>query len=92
MSSPVPGKPCGASASKATPEYFTVFGVQPILGRTFLPDDGVKGRDNVAVLNYKLWASQFNQDPGVIGRKIVVNGNPYTVIGVMPRLLHAGTQ
>ena len=68
-----------------TPEYFTVYGVQPLLGRTIQPDDAVKGRDNVTVLNYKLWASQFNQDPGVIGRKIVVNGNPYTVVGVMPR-------
>ena len=67
-----------------TTDYFNVFGVQPILGRTFVPEDGVDGRNNVTVLNHKLWVSQFNSDPGVIGRKVILDNTSYTIIGVMP--------
>lgn len=63
---------------------FDVLQVQPLLGRTFRPEDGVKGHDNVAVLTYSLWQSAFHGDPGVIGRMIRTDDNPREIIGVLP--------
>ncbi|MDB6093467.1 MAG: hypothetical protein JWM32_1029 [Verrucomicrobia bacterium] len=68
-----------------TAEYFAVMGVQPILGRTFDENDASAGRNDLAVLNYKSWVSLFNSDPAVIGRKIRLNNQLFTVIGVMPQ-------
>jgi len=64
--------------------FFSTLGVRPILGRPFLPDENVTGKDAVAILSYGLWRKQFHSDPGVIGRKIGLNGAPNIVIGVMP--------
>ena len=69
---------------RVTPEYFRVFGVRPQLGRTFTDDEDVPGRDNVIILSHRGWTSRFNQDAGIIGRVLQVNGAPRTVIGVMP--------
>jgi predicted permease len=71
-------------ATKTTDNFFTVFGVAPILGRTFLPGEDQPGKDNVAVLSYDVWKADFNGDAGVIGRAVRLDGNPYTIIGVMP--------
>ena len=63
--------------------YFPVLGVGPALGRVFAPeDDKTKGGHPVAVLEPSLWISRFAADPGVIGKKLSVNGYPITVIGV----------
>ena len=59
--------------------YFTVLGVAPVLGRTFTADDG-----HVAVLGNRLWRERFNADSNVLGRKILLNAQPFTIIGVMP--------
>jgi putative ABC transport system permease protein len=64
--------------------FFKVFRVTPVLGRTFVDGEDQPGRDNVAVLSHKLWASNFGADPGVVGRTIILNGKPNTIIGVMP--------
>ncbi len=61
-------------------DFWTVMGVHPILGRTFLP-----GEPNVVILGYQLFERQFNSDPKIIGQSISLNGDPVTVIGVMPR-------
>jgi predicted permease len=64
--------------------YFSVTGVQPILGRGILPsEDEVRGRDAVVVLGYGLWR-RLGADPEVVGRSIVLSGAPYTVVGVAP--------
>ncbi|MCI0489041.1 MAG: ABC transporter permease, partial [Blastocatellia bacterium] len=69
-----------------TGNYFDVLGVKPVLGRTFLPEeDRVPGQSPVVVLSYDLWRERFGADPGMIGRDIVLNGYPYSVIGVAPR-------
>jgi predicted permease len=66
-------------------EYFSVLGVQPILGRAFSADDDkVPGGAPYAVLNYNFWKSRFSLDPGVIGKALVVDEIPVTVIGVAP--------
>jgi putative ABC transport system permease protein len=64
--------------------YFDLLGAQAILGRTFVAGDDQPGRDRVVVLSHALWASQFGSDTALIGRPIHLDGEPYTVIGVMP--------
>jgi predicted permease len=76
--------PVQLSALKATPSLFSLLGVRPMLGRTFPPGEVVGGPDRVVVLGYSLWERQFGADRGIVGRSIVLNGEGYTVIGVMP--------
>ncbi|MGE5813599.1 MAG: ADOP family duplicated permease [Acidobacteriota bacterium] len=70
-------------ASGVSTEFFDTLGVQPIHGRAFLPEEDEPGRDHVVVLGYKLWQVRFGADPAIVGRKIVLDGSPYTVVGVM---------
>jgi putative ABC transport system permease protein len=65
--------------------YFNVLGVHPALGRDFAEEDGSAGGQRVAIISYGLWARRFAGDPAQIGQKILLNGDPYTLIGVMPR-------
>jgi putative ABC transport system permease protein len=64
---------------------FQVMGVQPLLGRTSLPDDARPDASPVVVLGYRFWQRQFGGDPGVIGRQLRLNDKIRTVIGVMPK-------
>src|SRR5688572_2417617 len=64
--------------------YFEVFGTTAAIGRTFARDEDQPGREKVAVLSHRLWLNQFGADPSVVGRDILLNGTPYTVIGVLP--------
>jgi putative ABC transport system permease protein len=66
--------------------YFDVLGVQPSVGRFFLPDEDKKpGGNNVVVLSYGLWSNKFGSDESLVGKTIILNATPYTVIGVAPR-------
>src|SRR4029079_6308011 len=67
-----------------TPNGFPFLGVQPLLGRVFGDADAASGAPPVAVMNYRAWVRLFNADPSVIGRTLVLDGQPRTVIGVMP--------
>jgi len=67
------------------PGFFSVFGVPPLLGRTFTSDEDQPGRDGVIVLGYSLWQQRFGADPSVIGRALILDGQSRIVIGVMPR-------
>jgi predicted permease len=65
--------------------FFQLLGVEPVIGRTFRPeDDLVPGRDAVVVLGHDLWTKRFGADPGVLGRTVRLNSLPFTVIGVVP--------
>jgi hypothetical protein len=64
--------------------FFGVFGVKPLLGRTYLPGEDQPGRNNVLVLSYEVWRQQFHGDRDVIGKTANLDGTPYVVIGVMP--------
>jgi putative ABC transport system permease protein len=64
--------------------YFDVFGARASLGRTFVADDEQAGREQVVVLSNKIWQSVFGADPAVVGRSMLLDGQSYTVIGVMP--------
>jgi len=67
-----------------TGDFFPLFGVRPVLGRTLLPEDSTPGNDHVVVLGYGVWKRSFGSSPGLLGHNIVLNGESYTVVGVMP--------
>ena len=78
------GEPEQLEGQLVTANVFKLLGVQPTLGRTFASDEDQKGREHVAVLSDGLWARRFNRDPRVINRNITLNGESFTVVGVMP--------
>ena len=78
------GHPERIYGASVTPDFFRVFGLQPIAGRGFLAEDATEGRSNVIVLSQQLWSRDFGSDLSVIGRTVHLSGAPMTVIGVMP--------
>jgi putative ABC transport system permease protein len=78
------GEPEELVVQAVTADFFPTLGVAPLLGRTFAPDEGPRGRDGFAVLSYELWQRRFGGDANVVGRPIQLSGEPATVIGVMP--------
>ena len=68
----------------ASAEYFQVLGVHPEVGREFLPEEDRGEGQRVAILSHELWLRRFGSDPAVLGRKILLSGDAYTVIGLMP--------
>ncbi|MCB1633061.1 MAG: ABC transporter permease [Xanthomonadales bacterium] len=78
------GAPQRVEAVKATASLFTTLGASAALGRVFGPDEEVVGQDRVIVLSDGLWRSQFAAAPDIIGRDIRLNGENWTVLGVMP--------
>ena len=66
------------------PEFFSVLGTQPVLGRTFLAEEETRGGERVAILSHTHWQRWFGGEPNAIGRTITVDGQVHTVIGVLP--------
>ena len=64
--------------------FFSTFGVRPMLGRWFLPEEDRRGGRNVALISYRLWERRFGSDPNLIGADIGLDGRSTTVVGVMP--------
>jgi putative ABC transport system permease protein len=77
------GKPEAITASPVSSDFFSVLGVQPLHGRTFLPDEDNPGKNHEVVLSYKFWQTHYAADPGVVGKSINFDGEPYTIVGVM---------
>jgi len=76
-------------ANIVSENYFTVLGMKPVLGRMFDESDNRgRGSDPLVVLSYDCWQRRFAEDPTVIGRKLLINGNPFVVVGVAPRGFH----
>jgi putative ABC transport system permease protein len=65
-------------------DFFTVLGVEPALGRKFLAEENEEGKHRVTILSHGLWQRRFGGDARIVGQQIAVNGNQYTVVGVMP--------
>jgi putative ABC transport system permease protein len=77
-------RPERVRGAMATPSFFSLFGVNPILGRGLEASDARPGNDHVAVLGYGLWQRYFAADRAIIGRTVQLNSEQYTVVGVMP--------
>jgi len=81
----VDGQPFAMSVEWVTPGTLSAFGIQPMLGRSFAPEDYRPGSDGQAVLlSYQAWQQQFGANIGVIGREVLLGGKPRHVVGVMP--------
>ena len=75
------GEPERLAAVRATPNLFATIGLAPVLGRTFLPDDGA---DEPVVISERFWLRRLGGDPAAVGRTITLDGSPHVVIGVVP--------
>ncbi len=76
------GRPRDITTLRASPGLLETLGTRPLLGRTFRPDESEESR--VVVMSHGLWASEFGADPGIIGRSVRLDEEPWTVVGVMP--------
>lgn len=81
-----PSEPELLQARRVTHPFFDVLGVRPVLGRTFTPADDAPGGADVVVLSQAFWQRHFSGSPQAVGRTLVLDGRPHTVIGVLPRL------
>jgi len=79
------GPPEWLIGQKATASFFSLLGVQPLIGRTILEGDEAKGAAPVVILGYSLWQSRFQGDPRVLGSTVPIDGIAREIIGVMPR-------
>jgi putative ABC transport system permease protein len=77
-------RPEQINGSPRTPGFFLMEGLPMLLGRDFLPEDGEPGKDSVVILSNRLWSKHFGADANIIGKQIRMNGQPYTVVGVLP--------
>jgi putative ABC transport system permease protein len=77
-------EPARVPATMVSAEFFSLFGAQPILGRTLGPDDAKPGNSNVVVLSHDLWARRFGSDRGILGHDLLLDNEKFTVVGVLP--------
>jgi putative ABC transport system permease protein len=78
------GEPVQLTASRVSAPYFDIFRVPAVLGRTFAAGEDQAGKNQVVILSHRLWESRFGADPKILGTKLTLNGQPCTVIGVLP--------
>jgi putative ABC transport system permease protein len=93
MTSMIPGvadcdltqqNPLRLACARVEQKFLPTLGVKPILGRNFSPDEDRPNAPRVAMISYGLWRSRFGGDPGVIAKTISLDGNPATIVGVLP--------
>lgn len=78
------GEPERIFTPSATANFFSVLGVEPVIGRAFQPGEDKPGAPRVTMLTYGMWQRRFGGDVGIIGQSLTLNGDSYTVIGVLP--------
>src|SRR6185369_12653740 len=78
------GEPERVNSPVVSANFFSVLGVDPIIGRTFQAGEDNQNGPKVTVLTYGLWQRRFGGDPNIVGRALTINGDSYTVIGVLP--------
>jgi len=74
-----------ARGARVTSNFFDVMGVRPVLGRAFAPGEDRPGANRVVVLSHRIWQQELDGDPNAVGRQVVVNDVPRTIVGIMPR-------
>jgi putative ABC transport system permease protein len=78
------GEPLQVPSARVSPDFFDVLGVKPQVGRFFLPEEGQPAGKPVIVISDALWHSRYGGDRSIVGQTVALDGNPYTVIGVLP--------
>lgn len=78
------GEPTDLNVSVVSANFFDVLGVRPQLGRAFSPAENEPGNRNVVILSRALWQQRFGGDPGILNQSLLLGGNAFTVVGVMP--------
>ncbi|HJR43122.1 MAG TPA: ABC transporter permease, partial [Gemmatimonadaceae bacterium] len=79
------GNPERIEGAYVTPGFFAALGTSAALGRTIRDEEAVVGNDRFMVLSHGLWQRRFGSDPTIVGRALTIDGEPFTVVGVMPR-------
>lgn len=79
------GSPQQVLVSRASPSLFDVLGIAPQIGRAFTEDEASPGNEHVIVLSYALWNTQFGARADIVGKDVMLDGEPFRVVGVMPR-------
>jgi putative ABC transport system permease protein len=78
------GEPVSVPAATVEPSFFSVLGIRPIHGRSFVEAENQPGSGNVVILSHAFWQNHFGSDENIVGQKITLNSASYTVVGVMP--------
>src|SRR5207237_2702868 len=76
--------PVRLNGARVSPALFSILGVRPLMGRTFVKEEEQPGHEPTVVLGYRTWVEQFGSDPHILDRNIELNGTSHRVIGVMP--------
>ena len=85
-----PGQPAEqVNGLQTTANFFELLRVRPVLGRGFLPGEDEPDKGSVAVITQRAWTRRYGSDPGVIGRAVRLNSQPYTIVGVLPESFDA---
>jgi putative ABC transport system permease protein len=82
------GEPRQLDGGKIPVNFFPLFGMKPMYGRNFTAAEMQPGQDREVILGYELWREQFGSDPHAVGKSIMLDGNPYNIVGVMPQQQH----
>jgi putative ABC transport system permease protein len=77
-------EPKRLNGARVTVDFFATLGAQPAIGRAFLPAEDAPGGDRAVILSHALWRQSFGGDPQLVGRQLKVDGQAYTIVGVMP--------
>ena len=77
-------RPEEIQAAAVAPDFFSILGIHAYLGRTFRPEECQPGNDHVVILSYNLWKDRFGSDSSIVGHEIRLDGQSYTVAGIMP--------
>ena len=78
------GQPERVHSARVTANFFSLLGIHPFLGREFLPEEDRPGARPVALLDHDLWRRRFGADPAAVGKTVLLDGSPFTVVGVLP--------
>ena len=78
------GEPMRIGTGAVTASFFDVLGVRAALGRTFRPDEDAFPQQRIAIITHGLWQRAFGRDPAVVGKTMIVNGNAWEIVGVLP--------
>lgn len=85
------GEPFRLQGATGSVGFFDFLGVRPAMGRSFLPGDRPGGSGPVVILSHRLWVERFGEDPSAVGRTMVIEGQTFEVVGVLPRSFRVAT-